>query len=72
MLVALVESSLGLDCSDAAEAEHALAVMAQEREQPSDEPRNGGPQDPAYFASLMSIIAFDVTELSAPEYVGQH
>lgn len=72
MLVALLESGTGLDCSKAAEAEYRLVVAAQERQEPSDPPRNGGPQDPAYFAGLMSIIAFDAQELSAPDYVGQH
>lgn len=72
LLVALVESSLGIDCAEAAEEQHRLNIAAQEKSSPSDPPKNGSPQDPAYFASLLSTIAYDRETLTVPAYVGQH
>jgi meiotically up-regulated gene 157 (Mug157) protein len=72
LLVALVESGLGIDCGKAAEAQHMLNVAAREQSGPSDPPRNGGPQDPAYFVSLLSTIAYDLETLTVPAYIGQH
>lgn len=72
MLVALVESSLGFDCTRAAEEQHKINIVAQEKANPSELPRNGSPQDPAYFASLLATIAYDKETLTAPAYVGQH
>lgn len=57
MLVALVESGLGWDCSGAAEQQHHAAAT------------KGGAQDALYFGSLFAGVTFDA-ELKVPEYVG--
>lgn len=72
LLVALVEASLGIDCSKAAEEQHRLDTLVRNKANPSDPPKNGGPQDPAYFPSLLSTIAYDLDTLTVPTYIGQH
>lgn len=67
MLVALIESGMGIDCTSAGERSRIERIKERELHDESVHPANGGADDPRYYATSTANIGFDRDTIQMPE-----